>query len=88
MTMAEWCNTILETLRSVASSWPGHLNNPSRTLLNCPADLQANHLIDKVTIMDRLFKVDHLTEFHRAVAGPDVLFAPDYARVMFGAELV
>lgn len=56
----------------------GHLNNPSPTLLNALADLLANHMINKGTIMDHLSKFDQITEFHRAVAGPDVLFAPDY----------
>lgn len=56
----------------------GHLNNPSPMLLNALADLLANHMINKGTIMEHLSKFDEITEFHRVFAGPEVLFAPDY----------
>jgi nucleoside phosphorylase len=59
----------------------GFLNTPPLILLNALAKLQANHLRRKSNLTIYLSAFNHLPEFSRENAGPDILFESTYNHI-------
>jgi nucleoside phosphorylase len=56
----------------------GHLNAPPTILLNAIQRIRANHALEKSTLSQHLSKVENITQFARANAGPDILYEAAY----------
>jgi nucleoside phosphorylase len=59
----------------------GSLNTPPTILLNALAKLRANHLRHRNDLSEYLCALNHLPEFKRSNAGPDILFGSTYNHV-------
>ncbi|RYP49955.1 hypothetical protein DL769_011016 [Monosporascus sp. CRB-8-3] len=56
----------------------GSLNSPPQILLNALTRVQANEFRSRSKLSEHISKLDHISKFRRANAGPDVLFEAAY----------
>jgi nucleoside phosphorylase len=56
----------------------GALNAPPQTLLGAVAKMQANELRGMSKLREYIARLDHISEFQRSEAGPDILFEATY----------
>ena len=59
----------------------GFLSPPPTLLLNAVAKVRTSHLRGKSSLLSNLAKINHLPEFGRDQAGPDILFESTYKHV-------
>jgi nucleoside phosphorylase len=56
----------------------GSLNSPPQVLLSAVARMQANELLGRSKLSEHASRLECIAEFHRAKAGPDILFEAAY----------